>query len=215
MRPHRIATLLLGGGLASGCTAAGGSYFLNRVRDLGDVVWVEVGGGLGLGGGVRAGGITQLGLGGGITFFPIGWKYGAPIVADGNMNHGMPVPTDLDLYGGPFNLRAGRLPRTESAALHRSVGLLPAVWRWETRGPDRSELWTWGAWPPDEIRRALTARVHAFDIEAHVFAGVIEVGVGFSPGQLCDFVLGWFGIDIAGDDTDWSKADATDVSPGR
>jgi hypothetical protein len=45
------------------------------------------------------------------------------------------------------------------------------------------------------------ARIHAFDIEAGISALFVGVRVGFSPGELLDFLLGWFGIDIAGDDT--------------
>ena len=57
--------------------------------------------------------------------------------------------------------------------------------------------WIWSA----EARRINPkAHVHAFDVEASVYAGVVYVKVGFSPGELLDFVLGWFGIDIAGDD---------------
>jgi hypothetical protein len=43
--------------------------------------------------------------------------------------------------------------------------------------------------------------VHAFDVSVDVFAGVVHVGVGVSLGEVADFVLGWFGLDIAGDDT--------------
>ena len=46
-------------------------------------------------------------------------------------------------------------------------------------------------------------RVHAFDIDATVYAGVVFAGVGFSPGEFVDFLAGWFGLDIAGDDSEW------------
>lgn len=42
--------------------------------------------------------------------------------------------------------------------------------------------------------------VHAFDVSADVYALVVHVGVGFSLGEFADFLLGWFGLDIAGDD---------------
>ncbi len=47
---------------------------------------------------------------------------------------------------------------------------------------------------------APTARIHAFDIEASLHAGIVYLKAGFSPGELADFLLGWFGADIAGDD---------------
>ncbi len=42
--------------------------------------------------------------------------------------------------------------------------------------------------------------IHAFDVEVAVYAIVPYVRVGFSPGEFLDFLLGWFGADIAGDD---------------
>ena len=42
--------------------------------------------------------------------------------------------------------------------------------------------------------------MHAFDIEAEVALG-IYVSSGYSPGETVDFILGFFGIDIAKDDT--------------
>ena len=41
-------------------------------------------------------------------------------------------------------------------------------------------------------------------IEA-VLGVVISVRVGFNPGELLDFILGWFGIDIYDDDIDMMK----------
>ncbi len=46
--------------------------------------------------------------------------------------------------------------------------------------------------------------LHSFDIEAGGTIGFIlcaSAHVGFSPGEFADFMLGWFGLDIAGDDT--------------
>jgi hypothetical protein len=42
--------------------------------------------------------------------------------------------------------------------------------------------------------------VNSFDIELAVTAGIIGARAGFSFGQLADFLLGWFGADIAEDD---------------
>ena len=38
-------------------------------------------------------------------------------------------------------------------------------------------------------------------LEARIYAGIIYAKFGFSPGQFADFLLGVFGLDIAGDDT--------------
>ena len=51
-------------------------------------------------------------------------------------------------------------------------------------------------------------RVHAFDIEVWVHAGLPFVIAGFSPGEFVDFLFGWFGIDIAGDDEPWEPPEA-------
>ena len=61
--------------------------------------------------------------------------------------------------------------------------------------PNRHWLWS------DKARETNGyAQVHAFDIEAEVALG-IYVSSGFSPGETVDFILGFFGIDIAKDDT--------------
>jgi hypothetical protein len=48
------------------------------------------------------------------------------------------------------------------------------------------------------------AHLHAFDVEASVYLGIVWAKAGFSPGEMLDFLLGWFGIDIGGDD--WAIA---------
>ncbi len=55
----------------------------------------------------------------------------------------------------------------------------------------------WASEPRPHIR---WRRVHAFDVEVSVFAIFTYVRAGFSPGKFLDFLLGWVGIDIAGDD---------------
>jgi hypothetical protein len=81
-------------------------------------------------------------------------------------------------------------------ATHWDLMALPALLSWvPVRGGRRAMLWT---------ERALAenprAHLHAFDIEASAYAGFVFARVGFSPGEFLDFLLGWFGLDIAGDD---------------
>ena len=57
------------------------------------------------------------------------------------------------------------------------------------------------------------ARIHAFDIEASVYAGIVYARAGFSPGEFVDFLLGWFGVDIAGDDRPLTAENTTGVEP--
>lgn len=42
--------------------------------------------------------------------------------------------------------------------------------------------------------------IHLFDVEVGIGLMFFGVNAGFSPGQFLDFLLGWFGIDLAGDD---------------
>ena len=51
------------------------------------------------------------------------------------------------------------------------------------------------------VHKHFRNHVNGFDLEAGLFLGIIGCRVGFSPGQFADFLLGWFGLDIAGDDT--------------
>ena len=55
-------------------------------------------------------------------------------------------------------------------------------------------------WTPRGAETNLWGHVHSWDIEAAAYAGLFAVRVGVSPGELVDFVLGWFGVDIARDD---------------
>ena len=59
------------------------------------------------------------------------------------------------------------------------------------------------------------ARVHAFDLELSVFAGFLYTRAGFSPGEFLDFLLGWVGIDIAGDDVELEEADTLEKDDAR
>ena len=85
-------------------------------------------------------------------------------------------------------------------------------WDGGERGPmpvERGDhLWkpTLRLWTVDAVERDRWAHVHAFDVEATVYGGFFRVSAGFSPGEFVDFLLGWLGVDIAGDDTEWKPA---------
>ena len=93
---------------------------------------------------------------------------------------------------------------------HDCYGLLPALLssiRCEDRDrkepSDRRWLWSADALPPTPDEYAAYrrwARVHAFDLEVSATVLLIGARAGFSPGEFVDFFLGWFGVDIAGDD---------------
>lgn len=72
----------------------------------------------------------------------------------------------------------GRVRPPGAPISHRSA----ALWREEARAFNPRAHW------------------HAFDVEASVYAGLVYAKVGVSPGEMLDFALGCFGLDIAGDD---------------
>ncbi len=211
-RVFLAAALGLAAGAGPGCAAVG-NYFANRARDLGECFRVQAGLGLGVGGGVKASGLVEVGMGLGIgpNWFGAGWVYG--------MRHGLLgnsaeyqytpdwLPCDLQIFfpeaitwtvsgkvvGSKFVLYQERDSRSSRSGTRCSWGLLPGLLSWDSGGH-----WIWSAsGDTDTVWR----RIHAFDLEASVYAGIVCARVGFSPGEFLDFLLGWFGLDIAGDDT--------------
>ncbi len=78
---------------------------------------------------------------------------------------------------------------------------------------------------PGELNRNIEERevLHYFDIEAHIFVGIAGVEIGFSLGELFDFLLGLVTVDIAGDDGNearigkrlWHKVPPQSTDPQR
>lgn len=177
-----------------------GNYFANRARDLGECFCVDVGGAVGVGAGVEAAGVAHVGLGWGCSphFAAIGWEYGhafafgattGAYTSDGLVETWLPFPWPIAGMGhGPdmmhveqFRVRHG----VGSTIGHWCNAALPG-WL-HGNGFDHA--------PP-----SLWSRVHAFDVKVSAFAGLAYVRAGFSLGELADFILGWIGLDIAGDD---------------
>ena len=127
-------------------------------------------------------------------------------------------------------LHRSSMPReTHFGSDHACYALLPAVFSWIDSYPlvlkpdDPETRWLWDTAPimeeaddrapveeppPYGVHRDVSeyeryqrwSRVHAFDIEVGAFALILGFKAGFSPGEFVDFLLGWFGVDIAGDD---------------
>ena len=227
-----VAALGLAIGLGAGCNTAVGNYFGNRVRDLGEIVRVEVGGAIGLGAVVEAAGVVHVGLGGGAHPFwaGVGWNYGAghafigrPHAVRARGSH-VALPINPFPMGDPlWVLHLRQSP--PHAGLHSCWWLLPGLFGESIvgsgSGVSRARLWTDAALrnptvihaPPGETvldginidqERLLVAHrwnhVHAFDVSVDLYGGIVHVGVGVSLGELADFLLGWLGLDIAGDD---------------
>jgi len=200
-----LLALALAGPLAGGCHTAVGNYFGNRARDLGECVCVDVAAGLGLSVGVKAAGLLHYGLGGGVTpnRLALAWEYGhgcafgvhtGPALGADRGEMWLPIPLP-GVAGGGHGPAFSHLEtmRGRHVTSHRGPGcgcvaVLPAV------------VDPWATYLPPTYARSRWHWVHAFDVEGSVFAGVVCARVGFSPGEFVDFVLGWFGVDIAGDD---------------
>jgi len=166
-----------------GCSYSAGVYFADRGRDFAQCFRMEVRVGLGVGGGVRAAGIADVGVLAS-TGGRLGWAYGEWHVFGESIDDWL-IGSQIDLMLPGATLQVGD-------RWARSAGIPSALWS-QTLGKN-GRAWIW--------RRdgATLEKIHACDVEVYAHAGIIGVVLGFSPGQFIDFVLGWFGLDIAGDD---------------
>ena len=208
MRAGILTALGLAAGLAAGCNTAVGNYFANRGRDLGECFRGELGVGLGIGGGVRGAGLADVGLGfGGISRTTgIGWVYGDGFAFSADKVQGH-ATSDFEVWL-PFyhrsadNSALGMHLQRLGGRQHDCFWLLPAAFH--SINDRVSSTLRYSPWSPKvNDAHVAWARVHAFDVEVSAYALLIGVKVGFSPGEFVDFLLGWFGLDIAGDDRAW------------
>lgn len=174
--------IALGASLLSGCT-----WLQNRANDALDVFALDFGQGPGLYADVRATDFVAVGVG---MHDTVTWGM-----------HGR--------YAGT----SGR----------GAVAVGPLMWGWRPDGPAVSPMQSGDPsrfnqdvvdpppshlilWPAGPLRHAFpeyneTARGLRFaDVSATLTIGYVGMHVGFSPGELVDFVLGVFGIDLSDDD---------------
>lgn len=200
------AALVTATAFAAGCETPVGRYFANRARDFGECFRLEMGGGVGLGGGVNAAGLVHLGIhGGGLdSRLAVGWAYGHGYAfglptsgrTDGSGDAYPPLGT-MAWHGitGQWHRATRGEPGSEGyRSVHRCILLLPCVF--SRVGNDDRLLWE-----REDSAVVRKARVHAFDIEVSAYALVVGAAAGFSPGEFLDFLAGWFGLDLAGDDS--------------
>ena len=198
---HRSRTVLyviLTVAPAAGC-ADPGRYWRSRALDLWDALPVSVQLGAGLSASAKATPFLGTGAGyhGGPPFFE---KHAAN---SWGMSEGRFGPTWGD-HGGGFVLLG---------------------WQWQllTRENESWPSMDRRCEPPFPDYRGTRLRVAALgltvlgqpppwygwlDSEAQVFAGAAGVRVGFCPAQLLDFLTGWFGLDLLGDDPPEEKPPA-------
>ena len=192
------ATLTLGA-----CKYAG-----DRLMDFTDQYRVVVG--AGTVGGVRfkSGGTLESGVMFGLKpkATALGWRYGSPMFfdqSDGRMDADQAEifrttsVTDLDYGTGSY--RSAKESLAVVPALLTWSDSTPREIAWEV--PDEGEDYedrSW-IWSRDGFRDGRYEQIHAFDFEFE--AGLfLYIDSGFSPGELVDFLLGIFLIDIARDD---------------
>ena len=205
--PRLLCLLLLGAALlgsASGCKAFS-AYMADRGRDFGEIARVQIGIGAGLGVSAQAGPTAHAGFGLGVIPYElgVGWVYGDGYAFGVNSKERMDseiywpftwINVGGDPLGAGFHTAGDSIaPRGLSGHRHVCWGLMPGLIAEE---PDSGVM----HWTPRGLDSDRWGHIHSWDVEAAVYAGFIVARVGFSPGEFLDFLLGWFLIDIAGDD---------------
>ncbi|MFP4055377.1 MAG: hypothetical protein ACLF0G_00735 [Candidatus Brocadiia bacterium] len=105
------------------------------------------------------------------------------------MNPRVFLPLGLFLLAGDYStMESGEDEQALASFLGVNLGPLGSPWPW-SEGAARWREKALGCAEP----------VHAFDLEVGGSA-LASLRVGFSPGQLLDFLAGWTTLDIAGDD---------------
>lgn len=173
--------------ITTGC-ASTKAYFCDRGRDAADIFTIA--GGVGLGGKVRIG----------------------------------PVHAGLILYGADVGLYAGDIVMCDGGPCRAVIGGELIGWSSELMYPcSRNELrtaerlrakWYFAESPVlpfittvfNENQEESVRFPHPYWTQCEVQLGLLlSTRLGFNPGELVDFVLGWFGFDIYDDDVEARK----------
>lgn len=170
--------------LAAASALSGCSYFGARAHDFGDIVRLEGSIGVGLQANVNAGELLHLGVGSSRRT-SAGWAYGLSTSERRVEDH------------FPLSYIASIL-NPEVAALHSlKIGEGPELpqHRCPTLAP--------GAFSSGTVRKPA---MQFWNLEAGVMVVAVGVEAGVNPAELVDFLLGLFGLDIAGDDEPEGRA---------
>ena len=189
-------------------SAASCRYLGDRGLDFLDMYRVSVGVGSTVGVRARALGVVDTGLMVGVkpNLSALGWRYGKPLYFDQSDSR---MDGDQAEIVKATSVRNLKWQEGSYESARTSAALLPALLTWTDATPDdyawtvpeegnefKDQHWIWSR---ETSRNNRYAQIHAFDIEWDVGLGVY-VESGFSIGEALDFVLGFFGIDIAKDD---------------
>ena len=208
------AVSMLGGGCAS-------AYWRDRANDLGDIASVSFGAGLGVraqAGPVATGLGAQMDVAGfrGGRFFcdrrafdlePLGWSVDL-VLASGNLFGLRPVDGSPEPYDRIVNARGKYQGQYNPAVggVFVPFWLCGEVLDLDYYGPERTES-------PSPLAPCLKEARPNLPTWSHLeVAAALGVGVrlGFNPGELLDFLLGFFGADLYGDDL--ARGDGEDLS---
>jgi hypothetical protein len=170
----------------TGCTTG---YWLDRGRDLADVGSVSFGFGLGAKARVSTLQVGALG-----AFEGLGLRRGAIFCESGSFNEGVfpwfPVPIGKVLF--PLNVEECRLSDSVFEKRGKDYDVSSAV-----------PVFLMPFWDLGNLYSAPPIHYYS-EIEAVVALG-LSVRVGFNPGELLDFLLGFAGVDMFNDDLERRK----------
>ncbi len=188
MRNTVVACFLLVAAITSGC-ADFKTYMKDRSNDLADCFTVRVGRAYGLG--IRGQVTNYVSVSGGASFRESkeGYFGRAKIQVSGNWS-GIPV-NQLMLMFGYLVFVDVRL--WDNARLPQGASLF---------GVNISEFVDEVGIPYAERMRPSTPFLREkFFLEIGATLGIVGFDLGFNPVEFADFLLGWFNVDITGDDT--------------
>ncbi|MFC1498631.1 hypothetical protein ACFLS1_09220 [Verrucomicrobiota bacterium] len=166
-------------GLAASGSGCATPYMIDRGRDAADIVTAGVG--MGLGAKARVGPI-QAGLLADMTV--VGFRGGDVV----GMEYGVPIggPCDYQMFAWGIDFFPGVDPPRNKAFCSRNLCYyIPFVYM-------------------AEGDKDMIPLYYYTQIELVVDLGV-GFRLGFNPGELLDFILGWTTLDIFNDDLEWKK----------
>jgi hypothetical protein len=167
-----LAVVLLAASV-TGC-ASTKACFVDRGRDAADIFSAAVG--VGAGAKARIGPV-HVGLA--AIHDTVGLRGGEPFAVPILIDSLDPFDFDLLIFGGGAQGQAG----FDRFKVFETEGALQCFSKvWASTSPKRPFL-------------------HPYYTEVEVAGGLgVTIRVGFNPGELVDFVLGWFGVDVFNDD---------------
>ena len=201
-RARRLAALALAAALLSLCSGCR-SIAPGRMLDLGDCGMFGVGVGYGLDATVQAGALAEASLGIGHYVRYLGWNGHTGVTKWENAQLSCPPSLFMSVVANGLREDGCCLLPPETFYAVPEPNRMDALPRPGNRTPAGSESKHFGYALPllSEQGRRRTCTFHnATRLEAEVSLGVVSVRAGINPLEILDFLLGFLGFDIAGDD---------------